>query len=77
VEEGVTSDDKYETLRHMLALQHGLRTVAEAAEMQGKLAQETGADGLAFAVYMLRESILIYSKELSRWVTEYIGESDE
>jgi hypothetical protein len=70
----VTNDEKYDVLQRMLQMQHGLRTVAEAAEIQGKLAQETGAEGLAFAVYMLRESILVYSKELSKWVTEYIGE---
>ena len=73
----MTNDEKYDVLQRMLQMQHGLRTVAEAAEIQGKLAQETGAEGLAFAVYMLRESILVYSKELSKWVTNYIGESDE
>jgi len=70
----VTDNEKYDVLQRMLQMQHGLRTVAEAAEAQGRLAKETGAEGLAFAVYMLRESILIYSKELSKWVTEYIGE---
>lgn len=73
----MTNDEKYDVLQRMLQMQHGLRTVAEAAEIQGKLAKETGADGLSFAVYMLRESILVYSKELSKWVTNYIGESDE
>lgn len=70
----MTDNEKYDVLQRMLQMQHGLRTVAEAAEAQGRLAKETGAEGLAFAVYMLRESILIYSKELSKWVTEYIGE---
>jgi hypothetical protein len=67
-------DERYAALRRMLEMQHGLRTVAEAAEAQAQLATETGALGLAFAIHMLRESVLVYSKELSKWVTEYIGE---
>ena len=55
-------------------MQHGLRTVAEAAQLQAVLAKETGADGLAFAIHMLRESVLVYSTELSKWVEAYIGE---
>ena len=70
------SDDKYEVLARMLEMQHGLRTVAEAAQLQATLAKETGADGLAFAIHMLRESVLVYSSELSKWVEEYIGESE-
>jgi hypothetical protein len=70
----VTSDDKYEALSRMLEMQHSLRKVAEAANSQARLAQDTGADGLAFAIHMLRESVLVYSTELSKWVEEYIGE---
>jgi len=67
-------DEKYATLRRMLEMQHALRSVAEAAEMQAELAKATDATGLAFAILMLRESLLVYSKELSDFVTEYIGE---
>jgi propanediol dehydratase small subunit len=70
----MTSDERYETLGRMLEMQHSLRIVAEAAELQARLAKDTGADGLAFAIHMLRESVLVYSSELSKWVTEYIGE---
>ena len=70
------SDDKYEALSRMLEMQHSLRKVAEAANLQAALAKDTGADGLAFAIHMLRESVLVYSTELSKWVTEYIGESE-
>ena len=70
------SEEKYEVLARMLEMQHGLRTVAEAAQLQARLAKETGAEGLAFAIHMLRESVLVYSTELSKWVTEYIGESE-
>ena len=67
-------DEKYETLQRMLEMQHALRSVAEAAEMQAELAKATGADGLAFATFMMRESLLVYSKELSKFVSAYIGE---
>ena len=70
----MTSDDKYEVLARMLEMQHSLRKVAEAANLQAALAKDTGADGLAFAIHMLRESVLVYSSELSKWVEEYIGE---
>lgn len=69
-------DERYATLRRFLALQHSLRTVVEAAEMQAELAKAAGHDGFAMAIYMLRESVLVYSKELSRFVSEYIGEAD-
>jgi len=72
----VDSEEKYEVLGRMLEMQHSLRIVAEAAQLQAALAKETGADGLAFAIHMLRESVLVYSTELSKWVTEYIGESE-
>ena len=70
------SEERYEVLARMLEMQHGLRTVAEAAQLQAALAKETGADGLAFAIHMLRESVLVYSTELSKWVEAYIGESE-
>jgi hypothetical protein len=70
----MTPDERYAVLGRMLEMQHSLRNVVEAAELQARLAKETGADGLAFAVHMLRESVLVYSTELSKWVTEYIGE---
>jgi hypothetical protein len=70
----MTPDERYAVLARMLEMQHSLRNVVEAAELQARLAKETGADGLAFAVHMLKESVLAYSRELSKWVTEYIGE---
>ncbi len=70
------SEERYDALARMLEMQHALRTVAEAAQAQARLAQETGADGLAFAIHMLRESVLVYSTELSKWVEAYIGESE-
>jgi hypothetical protein len=63
-------------LRKLLDMQHSLRSVVEAAEMQADLARATGDDGFAFAIHMLRESLMIYSKELSRYVHKHIGESD-
>lgn len=63
-------------LRKLLDMQHSLRNVVEAAEMQADLAKSTGDDGFAFAIYMLRESLMIYSRELSKYVSKHIGESD-
>lgn len=68
--------ERYDTLRRFLSLQHFLRSVVEAAETQAALATAAGHDGFALAIHMLRESVLVYSSELSRFVKEYIGESD-
>lgn len=58
-------------------MQHCLRDVTDAMEMQGKLAKAVGADGLATAAYMLKESIAVYSTELRKFVAGYIaGEYD-
>jgi hypothetical protein len=72
----VHEDEKMTLLRKLLDMQHSLRTVVEAAEVQAALAKSTGDEGFAFAIYMLRESLMIYSKELSKYVGKYIGESD-
>jgi hypothetical protein len=72
----MTNDEKVDVLRRLLAMQQTLRTVMEAVETQGQLCDSAGAKGLAFSVYMLRESLAAYSKELNRWVEGYLAEDD-
>jgi hypothetical protein len=69
--------DKAERLdiaRRLMAMQASLRTVMEVAELQGQVCDAAGESGLAFAVYMLQESIGAYSKQLNVFVTEYLEE---
>lgn len=69
-------DERMQILRRMLDQQHALRTVVEAASLQAELAKAANADSLALAIYMLCECLKVYSKELSKFVTNYIGEEE-
>lgn len=69
--------DKAERLdiaRRLMAMQASLRAVMEVAELQGQICDAAGESGLAFAVYMLKESIGAYSKQLNVFVSEYLEE---
>jgi hypothetical protein len=69
--------DKAERLdiaRRLMAMQASLRAVMEVAELQGQVCDAAGESGLAFAVYMLKESIGAYSKQLNVFVSEYLEE---
>ena len=57
-----------------MAMQGSLRAVMEAAEMQGRICDAAGESGLAFAVFMVKESIAVYSQQLNVFVTEYLEE---
>jgi hypothetical protein len=72
----MTPEDRADVVRRLLAMQHSLRTVIEAAEVQATYCDAAGAKGLAFAVHMLKESLSVYSSELNRWVTAYIEDDD-
>jgi poly(A) polymerase Pap1 len=63
-------------LKNLLEMQQKLRDVVESSEMQGRLANDAGAKGFAFAAYMLRESLLVYSGELSHFVEEVLYGDD-
>ena len=69
-------DERMGVLRRLLEQQHALRTVVEAASLQAELAKAANADALALAIFMLVECLQVYSKELSKFVREYVGEAD-
>jgi len=72
----MTPDERADIVRRLLAMQHSLRSVADAAERQGELCDAAGAKGLAFAVYMLREAVAAYSVALNDWVTKFLADDD-
>lgn len=69
-------DEQMRILRRLLEQQHALRTVVEAASLQAELAKSANAESLALAIWMLVECLQVYSKELSKFVTKYIGEEE-
>ena len=69
--------DRVEIARRLMAMQGSLRAVMDAAEVQGQICDAAGESGLAFAVFMLKESIAAYSKQLGIFVTEYLGELED
>lgn len=64
-------------LQRLLDIQAKLRVVVETAELHGRMADAAGAKGFAMAAFMLRESLMVYSTELSKFVEEYIYDNDD
>ena len=73
----MTPDERAEILRRLLVMTQTLRSVTEAAEAHAALAHEAGADGLAVSIYLLGESIKVFSRELAKFTTKYLEESSE
>lgn len=73
----MTPEEKADALTKLLSQQHALRTVVEAANLQAELAEQADAHGFAFAIYMLCESLKVYSSELSRFVVNYLGDEED
>lgn|GEM_PF-3468819 len=65
-------DEKADVLQRLLEMQAKLRVVVEIAEVHGRLADNAGAKGFALAAFMLRESLAVYSSELSDFVEHYL-----
>ena len=68
----LTPDEKLEAIRRLLAMQKVIRNIADYAEGVSTRAKDAVATGLAFAVLMVRESILAYGKELTKWTTKLV-----
>lgn len=59
-----------EAMKMLISLQHAIRDMAGAAEQVAEIAQDTDASGVAFAVLMLRESLLAYGKAVNDYVAK-------
>ena len=72
----MNSEERNHVANRLIAMQQTLRTVFEACEAQAAMCDEVGAKRLAFAVYMVRESLITYSKELNTFVLRFIANED-
>lgn len=72
----MTEEERLVVLKRLLEHQHALRSVVEAAGVQGAIAKEIGYDRFALAAFMLQEALISYSQELGEFVKGYIGESE-
>ncbi len=61
-------------VKKLVAQQVVLRDVFEHCETQAELCDSVGAKGLAFAISMVRESLISYSKELNTFVLKFIAD---
>lgn len=71
----MTADERADLAMRLIAMQGLLKDLAEAAADQATLCKEVRASGLAMTAFMLQEAILAYSKELTKWVTEFLAEN--
>ena len=71
----MNADDRADLAMRLITMQGLLKDLAEAAAAQAALCRELQASGLAMSAWMLEEAILAYSKELTKWVAEYLAEN--
>lgn len=69
-------EERMRVLRRLLEQQHAIRTVVEHASLQAELAEANNGKALALAIHVLCEDLKVYSKELSKFVTRLVGESE-
>lgn len=72
----MTPEDKADAIRRLLAVENSVRSLADASEATAEAARESGATGLAFALFMVRESVLIYGKEAAKWTKKTLSDLD-
>ena len=77
----MTPSERRHFAGRLVAMQQTLRSVFEACDAQAAVCDEAGGKRLAFAVHMVRESLIVYSKELNTFVlrvmSDDIGSDDE
>lgn len=61
-----------EMLARLASMQDKLQEVIATAELHGRLADGVDAKGFALAAFMLREALIVYSRELEIFVREHI-----
>lgn len=71
----MTADERADLAMRLIAMQGLLRDFAGAAGEQARLCQQVDAGGLAVSAFMLEEAIKVYSRELARWVAEYLAKN--
>lgn len=71
----MTADERADLAMRLIAMQGLLKDLAEAAADQGEVCKMARASGLAMSAFMLEQAIRSYSKELTRWVAEYLAET--
>lgn len=71
----MTADERADLAMRLISMQGLLKDLAEAAAGQATLCREVQASGLAMSAWMLEEAIRAYSKELTKWVAEYLAEN--
>lgn len=70
----MTGEERADLAMRLISMQGLLKDLAEAAADQAALCKEVRASGLAMSAFMLEEAIRSYSKELTKWVAEYLAE---
>ena len=70
----MTADERADLAMRLISMQGLLKDLAEAAADQGEICKQVRASGLAMSAFMLEEAIRSYSKELTKWVADYLAE---
>jgi hypothetical protein len=63
----VTPDEKLDIAERLMRMQSMLRDVCDACRQHGELCKSIDQPGLAFASFMVGESIAAFSREVGRY----------
>lgn len=69
---GVNQKDREAAAKKLLLMNATIRSLADTISDAAGFAAEADEKGLAFACYMLRESLLAYSKSVNRYAARVL-----
>ena len=70
----MTSDEKLDIAERLLRMQSMLRDVVDACNAHAEICKTLGEPGLAFASFMVGESISVFSKAVLRYSKNALDE---
>jgi len=68
----VTNEERIELLDRVASSQRTIRALIEIVDEQAAVMAAAGEPGTAFSIYMIRESLAVYSSQLSRYLRKHL-----
>lgn len=69
----MTPEERQDVAKRLMGMQKMLKDVCDACEAQADVCDTAGVKRLSFAVHMVREALIVYSRELNRYAISYMN----
>lgn len=70
----MTEGERVELIRRMVEMQGTMRTLIEYVGVVAAECDDIGEKGLAFSIYMIRESLAVYSSQVLKYTRKVLEE---